>query len=155
MQFYKPNPRNTGHCGSFQLSPDNKCVFLTIIKQSGWNDAKKLGSFSENRKDPTKSVNIKFNEIELGGFLDAICRNIEYSMFHKFENSSCSIKFSPYYKNNKPEEGQIGFSLRVSKGENSFSLGLTYPETMTLNEYLKFALQQMFAANAYKKEVEQ
>ena len=76
VQYYKPNSRNTGCAFSFDIGANNKnqepCVYIRAVKQYSWNDKSRSGSFSENAKDPDKSISIKLNEIEVGGFIRAI-----------------------------------------------------------------------------------
>ena len=56
ISFYKPNSKNTGTACSFSVNSKDNSVWGSLIKQSSWNDAKKIGSFSENQNNPNKSV---------------------------------------------------------------------------------------------------
>lgn len=49
IQFYKPNPRNSGSACSFYKTRDGAIMF-SIIKQASWDDSKKTGSFQKNRQ---------------------------------------------------------------------------------------------------------
>ena len=70
VQYYKPNSKNTGCAFSFDIGANNKnqepCVYVRAIKQHSWNSKTRTGSFSENAKNPEKSISIKLNEIEVG-----------------------------------------------------------------------------------------
>ena len=63
VQYYKPNSKNTGCAVSFDIGPNQKnkepCVFVRAIKQFSWNQDKRTGSFSENSKNPDKSISLK------------------------------------------------------------------------------------------------
>ena len=85
VQYYKPNSKNTGCAFSFDIGANNKnqepCVYVRAIKQHSWNDKTRTGSFSENAKDPDKSISIKLNEIEVGGFIHATLTRIIKHLF--------------------------------------------------------------------------
>ena len=70
VQYYKPNAKNTGCAFSFDIGANNKnqepCVYIRAVKQYSWNSKTRSGSFSENAKNPEKSISIKLNEIEIG-----------------------------------------------------------------------------------------
>lgn len=145
-QFYKPNSKGTGHACSFDLqsSGDAAGVYLEIVKQTGWNAEKKLGSFKDGKK-----VKNKFNETEVANFLYAIRNNAEYSTFHTTEASKTGITFKPYLRDGK----QIGFSLAISQGGTSYLVGFTNGETTQIEEWLVFALGRFNqAAYAEKKK---
>ena len=69
LQIYKPNAKNAGCACSFRFGVDIKSgepvVFINAIQQHSWDDNKKIGSFSENRNDPDKSLTVKLNEVEV------------------------------------------------------------------------------------------
>ena len=54
FQAYKPNNKNTGTACSFSVNPKDESIWSSLIKQSSWNEAKKIGSFSENQNNPNK-----------------------------------------------------------------------------------------------------
>lgn len=147
MQFYKPNPRVSGHACSFDLQStgDSAGVYLELIKQTGWNDSSKTGSFKDGLK-----TKIKFNQTEVAGFLDSVRSNRELKLFHSTETKKTGITFAPY----KNKDGvQIGFSLAVSQGQDKYLLGFTYPEATQIAEWMVFALDRFNqAAYAEKKK---
>ena len=111
ISFYKPNSKNTGTACSFSVNPKDNSVWGSLIKQSSWNDAKKIGSFSENQSNPNKSVKVKFSLTEAAGLLDSLERNVEFSAYHTSEKQITKIKLSPYIR----DEKQVGFSYSVNK----------------------------------------
>lgn len=148
IQFYKPNSKNTGCAFGFRIGSKSKqnnedlCVYLTAVKQHSWNDKTKNGSFAENAKDPDKSVIIKFNEVELGGFIYAIRNYEKYNLFHSFEDNKTSISFGPYTKQN----GDKAFSFSVIRNSaNKFGMGVEMSEAYLLAEFFEYALQSIFA----------
>lgn len=147
ISFYKPNSKNTGTACSFSVNPKDQSLWSSLIKQSSWNETKKIGSFSENQNNPNKSVKVKFSLVEAAGLLDAIERQTEFSAFHNSEKQSIQIRFSPYIKDNK----QVGFSYIVNKtdkqnseNKQSYLIGLYFNEANLLKQFLIYALNTVF-----------
>lgn len=150
ISFYKPNSKNTGTACSFSVNTKDNSVWSSLIKQNGWNDAKKIGSFSGNQNNPDKSVRIKFSLVEAAGILDALNRNIEFSAYHSSERQITRIKFAPYIK----DGNQVGYSYMVSKEnkENSenkqnYLIGFYFSEASLLKEFISYALRTIFEAS--------
>ena len=95
IQFYKPNPKVSGTACSFWVT-QNGDAMVSMIKQTSWDDSRKTGSFSQNKGNPKKNVIAKLNETELSGIIDSIESNREFSAFHKSQNQTLQIRFSPY-----------------------------------------------------------
>lgn len=147
VQFYKPNSKNTGNAFGFRLgkksSKDDSepCVYITAVQQHSWNDKTKTGSFSANSENPEKSISIKLNENELGGFLYAIETYDEFSAYHSYEDNKTAISLKPYKKNN----GAKAFSFSVTRNSaNKFGIGLEMSEAYLLAEYFRFVLSELF-----------
>lgn len=147
ISFYKPNSKNTGTACSFSVNPKDESIWSSLIKQSSWNDSKKIGSFSENQNNPNKSVKIKFSLAEAAGLLDALERQSEFSAYHTSEKQSTQIKLAPYIKDNK----QVGFSYIVNKtdkqnseNKQSYLIGFYFNEARLLKEFLSYALNSIF-----------
>lgn len=147
LPFYKPNAKGTGHACSFDLQSTGESagVYLEIVKQTGWNDSTKLGTFKDGKK-----VKLKFNAMEAAGFLDALRNNRELKLFHSTEANKTGINFVPY----KNKDGvQIGFSLSVRQGSDSYLVGFFFPECMQIEQWMVFALDRFNqAAYAEKKK---
>ena len=146
VQYYKPNSRNTGCAFSFDIGVNNKnqepCVYIRAVKQFSWNNKTRSGSFSENAKNPEKSISIKLNEIEVGGFIHAIEKYTEFSAFHSYEDNKTSISFKPYQK----KDGAKAFSFGVTRNSaNKFGIGVEMSEGYMLLEFCKFFLQELYA----------
>ena len=105
VQYYKPNSKNTGCAFSFDIGANRKnqepCVYVRAIKQYSWDASKRTGSFSANAKNPEKSISIKLNEIEIGGFIHAIEKYKDFSAFHSYEDNKTSISFFPPSASNR------------------------------------------------------
>jgi hypothetical protein len=147
ISFYKPNSKNTGTACSFTVNAKDASIWSSLIKQASWNEGKKIGSFSENQNNPSKSVKIKFSLTEAAGLLDALERNSEFSAYHTSEKQSTQIKFSPYIR----DEKQVGYSYMVSKtdkqnseNKQSYLIGFYFNEARLLKEFLSYALNSTF-----------
>jgi hypothetical protein len=147
ISFYKPNSKNTGTACSFSVNAKDQSIWSSLIKQSSWNDSKKIGSFSENQNNPTKSVKIKFSLTEAAGILESLERNTEFSAYHTSEKQSTQIKFAPYIRDDK----QVGYSYMVSKtdkqnseNKQSYLIGFYFNEARLLKEFISYALNSVF-----------
>jgi hypothetical protein len=154
IQFYKPNKSNKGFAASFQDSHQNDCVFVQIIKQSGWDDTKHIGSFATSRTDITANTTIKINDLEAAALLDVIERNRPFTAFHD-SDSPKSVSFVPWISKTPPEEGQKpeqrGFSFFITIGsktdsdyKNAFYIGFSYAEARLIREFLINTLHSHF-----------
>ena len=139
IQFYKPNSKNTGAACSFWYSPQTEAFFASIIKQASWNAKTRTGSFQKNKDNPQKNIKIKLNLNEIGGVVDCLENNREFSAYHSSPQAEhiAKIKFAPYIKGEetvdlgdisvasakttltgkltKTKEKQLGFVFFVSK----------------------------------------
>lgn len=146
LSFYKPNSSNKGSAAQFQygLKENDYGLYVSVIKQSGWNESSKRGSFSENAKNPLKNKKIKLNATEAS----AICRVLKesvdkWSTVHKTESKMTSLSFSHYIK----EGNKLGYGFSISeKNGETFLLGLTNDEGYLLknflDEYIKFSFNK-------------
>jgi len=153
IQFYKPNSSNSGSAFGFRLGVNNRdsvpCLYMTAIKQHSWDSKTKNGSFANNAKNPEKSLSVKFNESEIGGFICAIETYTKFSAYHQFDDNSTSIMLSPYTK----KSGDKAFSFGLTRNSaNKFGMGLEMSEAYLLAQYLKFVLNKIFThkTNALK-----
>ena len=147
ISFYKPNSKNSGTACSFTVNPKDASIWGSLIKQSSWNEAKKIGSFSENQNNPNKSVKVKFSLTETAGILDAIEKNTEFSAYHSSEKQTTRIKLCPYIR----DEKQVGFSYAVNKedkqnseNKQSYLIGFYFNEARLLKQFLSYALDSVF-----------
>jgi len=147
IQFYKPNPRNSGSACSFYKTRDGAIMF-SIIKQASWDDSKKTGSFQKNKTDPKGNVKVKLSLAEAAGILESIDKDVEFKEYHNSQNQSIQIRFAPYVDKNTNE--RKGFSLSVNKtGKDSqeklsFVIGLTFKEARLLREYMVYIIHDSF-----------
>ena len=96
LTLYKPNSKNSGCAFSFRIGVNKKyepTLYVSAIQQFSWDASKRSGSFSGNRDNPDKNINIKFNEFECGAIISCIKNRFEYNTFHKFEDNKTTIKF--------------------------------------------------------------
>lgn len=163
IQIYKPNKNNNGFAFNFALGFERKnkepVLYVSAIAQHSWDEKKKLGSFTANKDNPEKNINLKFNEFECGSIIDAIERRYEYSTFHKFEDNKTTIKFSPWDKKVKSSKFNPAtksyedfeyispcFGLSITKnGNNTFKIPLEPGEALCVKEYIKNIILKIYA----------
>ena len=160
ISFYKPTQKVTGTAMSFYLNKKDNSFFSNLIKQDSWDSSRKIGSFQKNKNVEGKSINIKWSQLEIASFIDAIDRNSEFTGYH---GSNQVVRFAfgayaPKTKNQNDEwvEGKVqkGFSFRVTReskedstNKTSFVIGLSFPEAKLLREHLSYLLQEAFLIN--------
>ncbi len=156
--LYKPNSKNNGCAMSFEigtLRDGGVALFVSAVLQSSWNDNSKTGSFKENAKNPKKSITIKLNANEAGELLSSLKTRIPYATFHKNNDDSTSIKFTPWDKprtikgkdeNLTYDSDAFGLSI-VKNSALTFKIALEAGETEVLAVLLKeFIAQVLYAA---------
>ena len=150
IQFYHGNKKVTGSACSFWITPD-KSVMSSMIKQDGWNDAKRLGSFVKNKKNPKGNIIVKLSQLEIVNMIDALSTSTAVKavsgeregVYHQTSKAVTNIFLEPY-------QGK-GFSYRIIKQEKedstnkvSIVIGFNQAEVKLLREFLKFALNKTF-----------
>jgi len=139
IQFYKPNPKNTGTACSFWVNRDLS-VMSSMIKQSSWDSKKKIGSFAKNKDNPKGRVITKLSRVEIGGIIDSLESNREFSAYHQSQKQVLQMKFCPYMR----DGNQVGFSFSINKQDKEdstnkvgFIIGFTFPEARLLRHDLQ------------------
>lgn len=156
VSIYKPNSKNSGHAMSVSISKDfddknNKVppsIMVEIVKQSSWDNSKKQGSFKHPKGSKGKKTLMKLTDSEVGDILYSIEKGKTFSAFHKFGDSSKSIKIVTEGTERKIK-GQDSETVRLVKfgiTENSigFYLLLTAGESQLFLEALRFGLSKIF-----------
>ncbi len=153
IALYKPTRSNKGCAISLQASDRDKSLFLNLIAQFGWDEAKKKGSFIENRKNPLKSTTLKLNQIEAASIVDSIEQNTAFKTVHSTSAKMTSISFLP------GDETHPGFTLSVNQTNKedttkkaSFFMPLSFGEARLIKEYLLHYLQKSFAINESREQ---
>lgn len=165
MKFtlFKPNSKNTGSLCSFNISQKaggSPELYASLVQQASWNDQSKRGSFSENAKNPEKSVNVKINAIEAGEFLSSFRHNLPFSAFHQSGNgdkTSISLSPSPRIRKVKTQLGDEEFSspsfvFSLFRSGKSFRVGLEAGEVEVLSELLKMFIQLSLEAESSQQQ---
>ena len=155
IQIYKPNKNNTGFAFNFSKGIEKRSgepvLYVSAIAQHSWDENKKLGSFTANKDNPDKNLNLKFNEFECGSICDCIERRHEYSTFHQFEENKTTIKFTPWDKQVKGQKFNPStkkfeeytfispcFGISITKnGNNTFKIPLESGEVYCIKEYIR------------------
>jgi hypothetical protein len=143
VALFKPNSKNTGSLGDFRISQkgsEEPIFYLRLTAQASWDDNKRLGTFSENIKNPSKTVSVKFNEFELGEILNAFDRDSAWSSFHDF-NDKLSISLKPWQKtvgkgDNARQYTAFGLSI-TRNGSDTFKLPIEPGEAVRLRGLVK------------------
>jgi hypothetical protein len=165
IALYKPNSKNTGTAVNLRIGSGKynvPALYIGAIQQHSWDDSRKLGSFSENAKNPDKTINIKLNEFECGEILNSIKDRVEYSTFHKFDDNQTVIKFTPWDKQRKIskynpksktfDETSVtvsAFGLTITRnGNQSFKISIEPGEVRVIEEFLKNYLIDFFKSKA-------
>jgi len=151
LAFYKPNSKSTGCAFSFQLSTkgSSPTLYINGIQQFSWNDQTKNGSFSENRKNPEKTIAIKLNEIEIGGIIHAIRTYGDWKAFHTFQENKTQISWTRYTK----KDGGQAFSFSISRnGNQKFGMGVELSEAETLRVFLESSLVKILESKVQNSE---
>ena len=126
-------------------------MYVGAIQQHSWDESRKIGSFSENSKNPDKTINIKLGEFECGEIINSIQDRVEYTTFHKFDDNQTIIKFTPWDKTRKIsklnpktksfEDSQVvvgAFGMTITRnGNQTFKISLEPGEVRVVEEYLK------------------
>jgi hypothetical protein len=158
LSLYKPNSKNAGCACNFSVgqSPNGSPAFyVSAIQQHGWNDKTKKANFSQNKDNPEKNINVKFNEWEIGSIISAFNNRHEYSSYHTFNDNSTSIKFTPWDKKSKSGEILPAFGMVLTRnGNQTFKVPLEPGETETLKSFMKRYLFDYFekSGTAYKNK---
>jgi hypothetical protein len=153
FSLYKPNSKVTGCAFQFKIGQrkgSEKTLYVSAIQQSSWNENTKTGSFSDNAKNPEKTLNIKLNENEIGGLLYAIRTYTDFSAFHTFDDNKTQISFKPYTKNNDAKTKAFSFTISRN-GNQKFGIGIELGEAETLSEFLKFTLTEIYYSRTFSK----
>ena len=147
IHFYKPNPKITGSACSFWHSDKDGNFFATLLKQAGWNEKAKTGSFVQNKNDPTKKITVKLNRTEIAAIIDSLQSGREFKSFHSSERQVVRFNFCEYVR----EGVLVGHSFGANKEAKDDStqkvsavIAFTFPEMTLLIEHLKFLLHKDF-----------
>lgn len=152
ISLYKPNASNNGCAFNFKIGIDGKskepALYVSAIQQHGWDSQKKIGSFSQNRDDPEKNINVKLDEFECGEIISAFAYRTEYSTFHAFGDNKTSIKFVPWDKKKKvygsdKEVTLRAFGINVTRSKNTFKIPLEAGDVEVLSEFFRYFIQKL------------
>ncbi len=149
MKVYKSSKSLKGVAGSFSMnpSPTEQAIFIQMIHQTGYDEARHIGTYSGGTK-----ITVKLSIWEAGNLLDCFSNNREFSTVHKSATGMITVKFSPYFVDNKEtgEKQQRGFGIFISKlGDDkkvseTFLLPINFGEKCVIEQYLIVFLRQCF-----------
>jgi len=154
LQFFTPNKSKTGGLlavsvkalvGTFS-EPGDRAVWFNLVKQTGWDESSKKGSFKDGAK-----IAVKFTLDEVGGFIQAIRNQRNFSFFHGFDSKTTTGTFN-YFFIEKDASGAVlkapreGFGLTVKKDGVEIKVSFNLAAAENLAEYLKFCLEKAYTA---------
>jgi hypothetical protein len=119
-------------------------VFLTIVKQTGWNEKDETGTFAGG-----DSVTIKFGMHEVGELEEVIQRgNWTFNFYHDGgqDKTSGFIRFYDMEAKTDKDRPKRGVSFLIKKNTTEFKTSLTVGEANDLLAYLNFARREIYAA---------
>ena len=129
----------------------------SMIKQASWDSKKRIGSFAKNKDNPKGRVITKLSRTEVGGILDSLESNREFSAYHQSANQVLQMKFCPYLR----DGDQVGFSFSINKQEKEdstaktgFIIGFTFPEARLLRHDLEKFLDKTTPSSQNNREEE-
>ena len=115
-----------------------------MVKQHSWSEHQR-GVFEPNFGDPDNSITLKLDEFEIGGMIDAFERKFEgdedgrFLITRSFEDVQISLSITL-----ATIRGIKCFKLKIAKNDLIFATGLTFQESTTIREALKWALAEIF-----------
>lgn len=145
--LYKPNSKNSGSALNLKINPTEGCVFLSMIKQSTWDERTKKGSFKGNVENPNATVNVKLSLLECAGIVDAIESNRRFSKYHSSPKQTIQLVIQPSIQGEGNEAQQVGFVLMLTKtpvGTKEgikFRISFDWAEARRVKECLILAIQ--------------
>jgi|WetSurMetagenome_2_1015567.scaffolds.fasta_scaffold139285_2 hypothetical protein len=154
IHIYHPSKSLNGSACSFWIGNEGS-LFATILKQSGWDNETRTGTFKASVSDATKKVNIKLSEIEVCSILDCIDRGRSFSTYHDNDDSPKSITFSPWLTGEPKSQKGFSFSITLNNSKNSFYIGLTFAEARYVREFLMHFLQTAFSNKTKPQKIKE
>lgn len=149
IQYYKPNKKNTGHACSLWVNEDGT-VQASMLKQSGWNEKTRNGTFSANKDNPMARVISKLSHIECASIISAVRRKTEFSAYHRSPNQILKISFKSLFDKENAKK-HIGYSFTINKEDSedstknaSFYVMFDHGEGEMLAIYLDKAVSESF-----------
>lgn len=175
INLYKPNKKNTGAALSFDaanaqtkdrkmLAHSNGSVYVTMAKQSGWDDQKRIGYFRDSYKDDSKNVRVILGDHEIAEILQCFRDKravndvqIDYTdrdsvlesskkatFFHRSKAGDKVIKLYPAKKN--CSDGSFVFGVSDITNKIHIGIILTSNEARMIEEALTALLQKYYSS---------
>lgn len=140
LDFCKPTKSVTGAWITFNLAlgqeeEKKNGLYVNIIKQAGWNQETRNGTFKENVNNPEKHKRIKLSENDVAEILLVLFSDgkKKWSTVHA---GKTPIFLEPFIR----EEKLVGYLVKLG----GIGIALNFAETLRLQEYLKLCLQQIY-----------
>jgi hypothetical protein len=138
LPFYHAEPGNAGIAISFSYNSTEDKLYLNLLRQNGWDETTKRGTFSGEDKRV-----VKFSQIEAASLAEIITNGGSLHLIHQFNGitNNISIEWSD------GEELILSINQRTAKGEERFMTELTSGEAHLLRIYIESAIKESFWGN--------
>lgn len=153
LRLHKPTPRNTGAAVTFSINPEKGHLYVTFVKQAGWDAQKHNGTFAANVNNPDGQINIKVTELEVAAMIDVLENSNTWNTVHNVATLPymTQINMGPRI-NQQTKEVEAGYTFSVTKKDRQdpdnklwIGIALSNPEAILVREHLKYLLHQSFS----------
>jgi hypothetical protein len=99
-------------------------LWVSMVKQFGWNDKSGKGSFKQNMDNREKTINVKFTALETAGIIKAFKEKSNFKAYHDSPSSKVSIMLTFTEKEYKGEKMEGFFFSLTRNSTEKFNLPL-------------------------------
>lgn len=139
IEFYSPKPENKGAALFVTVRPEEQSVVLGLVKQTGYDDSTKKGSFKGGKR-----INVNLSLDEVGSIINTVKTNGKFPIYHTFDGKPTATGNFGYYSLGDGPVKKTGFGLSLKKDDVDFRIGFTHGSAEKLVSYLQFALVKCF-----------
>lgn len=153
-QFFSPKADGTGAALFVSFNSKDGNVYFKLIKQTGWNDQTKKGSFVAG-----EMINFKMSQDEACDVIQTIRNQSKCSFYHSFDGKTTTGSFQYYRIPSKVQgkDDKEGYGLTIKRDNTVWKVGFNLASGERLSQSLLFALDHIFSAiySQDKKENEE
>lgn len=146
--FFKGNRNNTGSALFLSVESKIEKVKIEAVKQSGWDNAKRVGRFNGDK------IVVFINPTEIAQWIYMIDNKLGHSRekknfwFHTYNGSSTQILFEKWMTETNIHRG---YSLTLFKStaegvKTSVRVSFSFADVTLVTKYLDFSLTRIFTA---------
>lgn len=135
LAFYHPAPENKGIALSFSYNSSEDKLYLNILRQTGWDNDLKRGTFSGEDKKV-----VKFSQKEAATIAFCISEGSFFSTQHTFNNIQNEIALTP----SETLDYELNIRHIVDGNATVFTTDLDIGESHLLKLYIENAIKESF-----------